>query len=108
MSPPLGCYGDTYAATPNIDKLAAESVRYTRVFSTAPVCSPVRSCMITGVVAGSLGTTNLRSKMPIPKQMTGFPSYLRGAGYRYENGCPGPSGRYPLFLFFPGSSDFRR
>ncbi len=85
MSPSLGCYGDTYAATPNIDKLAAESVRYTHVFATAPVCSPVRSCMITGVVASSLGTPNLRSKMPIPKKMTGFPSYLRAAGYYCTN-----------------------
>ena len=41
MSPALGCYGDTYAHTPNIDRLAAQSVRYTNVFVTAPVCSPV-------------------------------------------------------------------
>ena len=85
MSPSLGCYGDTYAATPNIDKLAAESVRYTNVFATAPVCSPVRSCMITGVLASSLGTPNLRSQMPIPKTMTGFPSVLRAAGYYCTN-----------------------
>ena len=85
MSPSLGCYGDAYAATPNIDRLAAESVRYTNVFATAPVCSPVRSCMITGVPASSLGTTNLRSQMPIPAKMTGFPSYLRKAGYYCTN-----------------------
>ena len=43
MSPNLGCYGDTYARTPTIDRLAEESVRYTNVFATAPVCSPARS-----------------------------------------------------------------
>ena len=85
MSPSLGCYGDKYAITPNIDRLASESVRYTNVFATAPVCSPVRSCMITGVCATSLGTPNLRSRFPIPARMKGFPSYLRAAGYYCTN-----------------------
>ncbi|MGB2824862.1 MAG: sulfatase, partial [Phycisphaerae bacterium] len=85
MSPNLGCYGDTYATTPNIDRLARQSVRYTNVFATAPVCSPVRSCLITGVFATTLGTPNLRSRMPIPAEMKGFPSYLRAAGYYCTN-----------------------
>ncbi len=85
MSPNLGCYADTYARTPNIDRLAAQGVRYTRVFATAPVCSPARSCLITGVYASSLGTQNLRSKFPIPDYMKGFPSYLRAAGYFCTN-----------------------
>jgi len=85
MSPHIGCYGDTYARTPAIDRLASESVRYTRAFATAPVCSPVRSCLITGVYASSLGTQNLRSRFPIPSSMRGFPSYLRQAGYFCTN-----------------------
>ncbi|MBL7133799.1 MAG: sulfatase-like hydrolase/transferase [Phycisphaerae bacterium] len=85
MSCNLGCYGDEYATTPNIDRLAGQSVRYTNVFATAPVCSPVRSCLITGVCAGSLGTGNLRSQFPIPSRMKGFPSYLRAAGYYCTN-----------------------
>ena len=85
MSPNLGCWGDAYARTPHIDRLAKQSVRYTRAFATAPVCSPVRSCLITGVCASSLGTANLRSKMPVPRQMTGLPSYLRRAGYFCSN-----------------------
>ena len=48
MSPTLGCYGDKFAITPNIDQLAKESVRYTKAFASAPVCSPSRSCLITG------------------------------------------------------------
>ena len=43
MSPNLGAWGDPYAHTPNIDRLASESVRYTNAFATAPVCSPSRS-----------------------------------------------------------------
>ena len=85
MSPTLGCYGDRYATTPHIDRLASQSLRYTRVFATAPVCSPVRSCLITGVYATALGTPNLRSRFPIPAKMTGFPSYLRAAGYYCTN-----------------------
>jgi N-sulfoglucosamine sulfohydrolase len=48
LSPLLGCYGDRDARTPNLDQLASESVRYDNAYSTAPVCSPSRSCLITG------------------------------------------------------------
>ncbi|MDP6637107.1 MAG: sulfatase-like hydrolase/transferase [Phycisphaerae bacterium] len=85
MSPNLGCYGDKYATTPNIDRLAAESVRYTNVFATAPVCSPVRSCLVTGVIATSMGTSNLRSQFPIPEEFKGTASYLRDKGYYCTN-----------------------
>jgi len=85
MSANLGCWGDKYALTPNIDRLASGSVRYTNVYATAPVCSPARSCLITGVYATSLGTQNLRSGFPIPGHMKGFPSYLRAAGYFCSN-----------------------
>ena len=77
MSPTLGCYGDEYATSPNIDRLATESVRYTHAFASAPVCSPSRSCLITGCYATSLGTQQMRSAFPIPEFMTGFPSVLR-------------------------------
>lgn len=85
LSPNLGCYGDPYARTPTLDRLAAEGIRYTRAFATAPVCSPARSCLITGIHATSLGTQNLRSRFPIPESVKGFPSYLRAAGYYCTN-----------------------
>src|SRR5688572_30478511 len=46
ISPDLGCYGDEYAVTPNIDKLAAAGCRYTHVFTHAGVCAPSRSGII--------------------------------------------------------------
>lgn len=85
MSPNLGCWGDPYATTPNLDRLARQSVRYTSAFATAPVCSPARSCLITGVYATTMGTQNLRSSFPIPPEITGFPAYLRRAGYYTTN-----------------------
>ena len=85
MSPTLGCYGDDYALTPNIDQLAEEGVTYTNAFATAPVCSPSRSCLINGLPASSQGTHQMRSSFPIPEAMKGFPSRLRGDGYYTSN-----------------------
>jgi arylsulfatase A-like enzyme len=85
MSPDLGAWGDEYAHTPSLDRLAAESVRYTNAFATAPVCSPSRSTLITGIYATSLGTQRLRSRFPLPEDVRGFPSYLRAAGYYTTN-----------------------
>jgi len=85
MSPTLGCYGDKFAITPNIDKLSTKSVMYTKAFATAPVCSPSRSCLINGLAATSQGTQNMRSAFPIPNYMLGFPSLLRNEGYFTSN-----------------------
>ena len=85
MSPTLGCYGDTYAITPHIDRLARQSVLYTRAFATAPVCSPSRACLINGVYTPTQGTHQMRSAFPLPEHMTGFPSFLRKAGYYTTN-----------------------
>ena len=85
MSPVLGCYGDKFAITPNIDQLAKESVRYTKAFASAPVCSPSRSCLITGCYPTSLSTQQMRSGFAIPKSMRGFPALLRQRGYYTTN-----------------------
>ncbi len=85
ISPNLGCYGDAYARTPYLDSFARESVRYTAAFATAPVCSPARSCLITGMYATSLGTQRLRSRFPVPKEVRGYAALLRDAGYYTAN-----------------------
>jgi len=85
ISANLGCYGDSYARTPNLDKLASEGVLYTNMYATAPVCAPARSCIITGVHAGSLGTQNLRAFMEIPDQLGCFTEHLVNAGYYCSN-----------------------
>ena len=44
----LGCYGMRNVQTPNLDRLAEQGIRYTRVYSTSPVCAPSRSALMTG------------------------------------------------------------
>src|SRR5688572_28696109 len=62
LGPELGCYGDTYARTPNMDKLAAEGARFTRAFTHAPVCAPSRSGLITGRYPIAIGTHHIDRK----------------------------------------------
>lgn len=54
----LGCYGSTYYETPNIDALAAQSVRYTQAYAAAAVCSPTRAAIMTGKAPARLGITD--------------------------------------------------
>lgn len=85
MSPTLGCYGDSFATTPSIDQLALESARYTHAFATSPVCSPSRACLINGCMAPLQGAHAMRSQIPIPTMLSGFPTLLREAGYYTTN-----------------------
>lgn len=85
MSPNLGCFGDPNAITPNIDRLAAQGVTYTRAFSVAGVCAPSRSCLITGVYPSSIGTHHMRCQGELPSFMRCFTEYLRDAGYYCSN-----------------------
>jgi uncharacterized sulfatase len=84
-SPDLGCYGDAYARTPNIDRLATESARFTRAFSTYGVCAPSRSSIITGMYPASIGTHHMRSQGVPPPEVKCFTEYLRAAGYYCSN-----------------------
>src|SRR6185369_14620183 len=61
FGPDLGCYGTPQVWTPNLDKLAADGVRYTRAYTTAPVCSASRSAIMTGMYQTTIGAHNHRS-----------------------------------------------
>ena len=85
ISAHLGCYEDPHAITPNLDKLASEGVRYTHAFTTAGVCAPCRSGIITGMYQTTLGTQHMRGHAQLPPEVVPFPTYLRKAGYYCTN-----------------------
>lgn len=81
----LGCYGDEYADTPNLDRLAEESLRYKTCWSNAPVCAPARTTIISGMYATSLGGHHMRSGVKLPTGMKLYPQVVREAGYYCSN-----------------------
>ncbi len=97
ISPRIGCYGDEVAQTPNIDKLATEGIKYTNVFTSAPVCAPCRSGIITGMHQTSIGTHHMRTghhgkeglctpyQAVPPHYVKTFTEYLRNEGYYCTN-----------------------
>ncbi len=72
--PQLGCYGDAYAETPNLDRLAAQGMLYRYAWSNAPVCAPARTTIISGVYPTSLGAEHMRSKVAMPAFMQHVPA----------------------------------
>lgn len=85
MGPDLGCYGDRYATTPNLDALAKRGLRYTKAWSNAPVCAPARTTIISGMYPPSTGAEHMRSLVPMPRGTKMYPQYLREAGYYCTN-----------------------
>lgn len=95
----LGCYGSTFYETPNLDRLAAEGVRFTDAYAACPVCSPSRASILTGKYPASVGVTDwidwgfnlhpARGRLidapyidHLPLAETSLASALRAGGYR--------------------------
>ncbi|HVU32886.1 MAG TPA: arylsulfatase [Opitutaceae bacterium] len=76
----LGCYGQKEIQTPNLDRLAAEGVRFTQFYSGAPVCAPARNTLMTGQ---NTGHTTIRgnAKINLTPDDTTVAQVLRQAGY---------------------------
>ncbi|MFH1718220.1 MAG: sulfatase-like hydrolase/transferase [Planctomycetota bacterium] len=85
ISPHIGCFGDEHAITPNIDRLAQEGVRFTNAFTTAGVCAPCRSGIITGMYQTTIGTHHMRCNAKLPPMIKAFSTYLRREGYCCTN-----------------------
>ena len=60
-------------------------MRYTHAFTTAGVCAPCRSTIITGMYQNSIGTHHMRCNAVLPKWLRPFPMSLREAGYYCTN-----------------------
>ena len=87
--PYLGCYGERAMRTPNLDQLAAEGVRFNGCFSSAPVCSPGRSSLMTGMSQYSVHSHQHRTwaKQPLPAGVKSLPELFRDAGFFTVLGC---------------------
>lgn len=89
LGPELGCYGHPQVWTPHLDRLAAEGVRFTHAYTTAPVCSPSRSAFITGMYQTTIGAHNHRSHRSdgyrLPEGVRIITDHLRKAGYFTAN-----------------------
>lgn len=96
MSANFSCYGEKTIQTPHVDHLAAEGCRFTRAYATAPVCSPFRSAMITGMYQTSIGAHHHRSgqgqhRVVLPADVRPIPELFQKAGYYtcIGSGLPG-------------------
>lgn len=89
FSPDLGCYGTKEVWSPNLDRLAAQGMRFNRMFTTAPVCSASRSAFMTGMYQTTIGAHNHRSHRDdgykVPAGVRPITDWLRDAGYLTAN-----------------------
>ena len=79
----IGCYGDPYAQTPHIDKLASEGVRFENMYATQAVCSPGRASILTGLYPHQNGQFGLAThKYALYDEFPNMPRLLKNEGYR--------------------------
>ena len=87
LSPLMSCYGHKISPTPNLDRMAQKGVLFLNTFMPAPVCSPCRSALITGMMQTTLGTHNHHSSrseetaIHLPSDVKTLPELFRQAGY---------------------------
>lgn len=101
----LSCYGQTKLATPHIDRLASEGMRFTNHYSGNTVCSPSRAVLMTGQHSGHVYLRgNLKGEVgaALATDMTVLPELMKAAGYAtgafgkwglghtHEAGAPNP------------------
>jgi N-sulfoglucosamine sulfohydrolase len=75
----VGCYGGASIATPNVDRIAKEGVRFTRAFTPTAICQPSRAALHTGLYGTSSGAEGFT---PIRPDVATLPGLLKDAGYR--------------------------
>lgn len=89
FGPHLGCYGTKEVSSPVLDALAAKGMRFTRFYTTAPVCSASRSAFNTGMYQTTIGAHNHRSHRDdgytLPAGVKLISERMRGAGYFTAN-----------------------
>jgi len=83
MGPTAGCWGDHTVPTPNIDRLAAEGICFTRGYTTHSSCSPARSSLYTGLYTHQNGHCGLGHRgYRLHRGVPTLPALMKQAGYR--------------------------
>ena len=77
----LGCYGQQAYATPHLDRMAAEGLRFTQAYSACVVCAPARSSLMTGLHQGHAPVRGNTGGIPLPSESITMAEVLRDAGY---------------------------
>lgn len=87
----VGCYGQQYIRTPNIDKMAEEGIRFTQHYTGAPICAPARCCLLTGKHSGNAYIRNnyelpdssefKTGQLPLPDETVTIAEVLKKSGY---------------------------
>ncbi|MFI3306738.1 MAG: sulfatase-like hydrolase/transferase [Rikenellaceae bacterium] len=100
ISPYLGCYGDSVAKSPNLDRFAESGIRLTQMHTTIGVSAPSRFALITGMYPSACGANYMRNftkkaeQLPegldpyyviLPDEVVGYTEYLREVGYYCTN-----------------------
>ena len=89
FGPHLGCYGTKEVSSLNLDAMAGKGMRFTRFYTTAPVCSPSRSAFNTGMYQTTIGAHNHRSHRDdgyaLPEGVKVISDRMREAGYFTAN-----------------------
>ena len=107
----LACFGHPTIATPNLDRMAAEGMKFTQFYSAAPVCTPSRAALMTGRLPLRNGMCSNKRRVLFPDSAGGIPAEeitiaegLKSKGY--ATGCFGKwhLGHLPQFL--PTSNGF--
>ena len=97
----LGCFGSPNIKTPNIDRMAAEGMRFTDFYSADSVCTPSRAALLTGCYprrVGGLGVLFPRDHHGLNTEETTIPEMLRKSGYKTAMVGKWHLGHLPEFL----------
>jgi arylsulfatase A-like enzyme len=76
----LGCYGQRRIRTPNLDRMAAQGVRFTQCYAGSTVCAPSRSALMEGLHTGHARVRG-NARVPLRPEDLTVAEVLRGAGY---------------------------
>src|SRR4051812_3556190 len=76
----LGCFGQTKIKTPNLDRLAAEGVKFTHAYAGSTVCAPSRCALMTGLHTGHARVRG-NARVPLRPEDTTVAEVLKKAGY---------------------------